>query len=462
MKEKLRSLNNIHFVGCLAILLLNDFYLKAEYPNGLTGKLSDFCGLFVFASFWAALFPTRKGTVCISTALIFVIWKSPYSQTFIDFFSQNLYPIHRIIDVTDLIALPVLLVAFFHNTENSIELRLNPIPIALLTIISFCATSLPHYKQKFSQPQFILFKSGIVDFVNSDRPSRYQVYDLDSFVVISIDEIRIDRQAVIDDDYHKTQILSGLDLRLVRDSQEPYGENDLSGYKTLRDSLTVKGRSAITLKHDSIIDGLNFQNSRLDGNFKRSVNDRLLFEGKFKNGIEDSVWVFYDDDNKVVTRKYFENGELIQTEQFEKPNLISEQKHQTRDDIVRNKYFHLAILGLLVISVLARLILNFRKSEKENIIQLSSFLTVLGMIGLPLVVLTLAKLISSWIPYSYSNIFLGIFIEAFFVYLIAGPLFLLVLAGLKLRSKFDLVLYILLFSLSLVLIEEWIQLKALV
>ena len=72
--------------------------------------------------------------------------------------------------------------------------------------------------------------------------------------------------------------------------------------------------AAITLKHDSVIDEMNFKNSRLDGNFKRSVNDRLLFEGKFKNGIEDSVWTFYDDGNKVVTRKYFENGELTRTE----------------------------------------------------------------------------------------------------------------------------------------------------
>ena len=224
----------------------------------------------------------------------------------------------------------------------------------------------------------------------------------------------------------------------------------------------MHGRSAITLKHDSVIDELNFKNSRLHGNFKRSVDGQLLFEGKFKNGIEDSIWMYYDDDNKVVTRKYFENGELTRTEQFQNANLVSEQKHQTRNDIIRNKYFHLAILAILVISALARLILNFRKSEKENIIQLSGFLNALAMFGLPLVVLALAKVISSWIPYPYSNCFLGIFIEIFFVYLITAPLFLLVLSGLKLRSKFDLVLYILLFSISLVLVEDLIHIKTLI
>ena len=461
MKEKLRSLNNIHFVGCLAILLLNDFYLKTEYHNWLTGKLSDFCGLFVFASFWATLFPERKFVICISTAFLFVIWKSPYSQTFIDLFSQNLYAINRIVDVTDFIALPVLVVAFFHNAEHSIELRLPPLPIALITLISFCATSVPQYTQKFSQPQFILFKSGIADFTNSDRHSRYQVYELDSLIVIGIDEIRIERRAVIDDDYHKKLISSDLDLRLIRDSRESYAKgSDLAEYNTFRDSLIVYGRSVISLKHDSVVDELNFKNSRLDGIFRRSENGQLVIEGRFKNGIEDSTWTYYSDGNKVVARKYFENGELTQTEQFDGASLVSEQKHQTRSVVIRNKYFHLAILVLLVISVLAGLIINFRKSEKENIIQLSTSLTVLGMLALPLVVLGLAKAVSFFIPYSYSNGFLGIFIEAFFVYLITTPLFLLVLSGFKLRSRFDLLLYILLFSLSVVIVEEWIQMNA--
>jgi len=462
LKEKLRSLNNIHFVGCLAILLLNDFYLKSEYHNWLTGKLSDLCGLFVFASFWTALFPARKGTVCTSTALLFIIWKSPYSQTFIDLFSETFYPIARVVDLSDLITLPVLLVAFFHKTAYSTGLKINPAALSTITIFSFCATSVPYYTQEFSQPQFVLFKSGIVDFTSSDRASHYQVYELDSLIVVRVDEIQIDRPAVMDDDYHKKQIISDLDLRLLRDSQARYGKGiELSKYNALRDSLTVKGRSSITLKYDSAIDKLNFQNSRLDGKFLHSVNHQVVIEGKFKNGIEDSVWTYYSNRHKVVSRKYFENGELIRTEEFENASLVSEKKYQTRNDIIRNKFFHIAILSVFVISVLARLVLNFRKSEKENVIQLSGFLTVLGMFGLPLVVLTLAKIISSWIPYSYSSGFLGIFIEAFFVYLITTPFLLLVLSGLKLRTSFDLLLYLLLFSLSVVLVEELIHIKTL-
>ena len=105
MKNKLNSINTIPFVVCLGILLLNDLYLKGQYHNWLTGKLSDICGLLVFASFWSAIFPDKKQIVYFSTALLFIVWKSPYSQLLIDFFSQTFFPIHRVIDITDLFAL---------------------------------------------------------------------------------------------------------------------------------------------------------------------------------------------------------------------------------------------------------------------------------------------------------------------------------------------------------------------
>src|SRR3972149_6580371 len=35
-------------LGAVALLLLNDHFLKQAYPSILTGKLSDFAGLFFF------------------------------------------------------------------------------------------------------------------------------------------------------------------------------------------------------------------------------------------------------------------------------------------------------------------------------------------------------------------------------------------------------------------------------
>ena len=51
----------------LAILLLNDFILKDLYGNWLTGKLSDFAGLFVFSLFFSAYFITPQTTPPSST-----------------------------------------------------------------------------------------------------------------------------------------------------------------------------------------------------------------------------------------------------------------------------------------------------------------------------------------------------------------------------------------------------------
>ncbi|HMG92583.1 MAG TPA: hypothetical protein VK589_21145 [Chryseolinea sp.] len=180
MKERLRSINNIPFLICLALLLLNDFYLKAQFHNGLTGKLSDFCGLFLFASFWSAFLPRKKPEVYFLTALIFVVWKSPYSQSLIDLFSRTFYTINRTVDITDLIALVILPIGFFYNPENTLKPKVNPLLVAAVSFFAFCATSVPDARQAFEQPQYILFKSGTIDFSDSVYPSVYQLYRLDS------------------------------------------------------------------------------------------------------------------------------------------------------------------------------------------------------------------------------------------------------------------------------------------
>jgi hypothetical protein len=64
----------------VALLILNDWYLKAVFGNTLTGKLSDFAGLTAFTIFWAALLPRWRRTVFIGTAAAFILWKSPLSE----------------------------------------------------------------------------------------------------------------------------------------------------------------------------------------------------------------------------------------------------------------------------------------------------------------------------------------------------------------------------------------------
>ena len=75
------------FVISLIILLINDFILKRYIGNWITGKLSDFAGLFIFPLFWSALFPRFKNGVHLVTLIMFVFWKSILSQDFIVWFN---------------------------------------------------------------------------------------------------------------------------------------------------------------------------------------------------------------------------------------------------------------------------------------------------------------------------------------------------------------------------------------
>ena len=347
MKEKLKSINNIPFLVCLGILLLNDFYFKTAYHNWLTGKLSDFCGLFIFASFWTALFPNKKQTIYFSTALLFVIWKSPYSQPFIDLFSQYLYPIYRVVDLTDLIALAILPVAYYFNQKDFSNLNLNPIILGGLAIFSFCATSMSPPSQGFEQPQYLLFKDGFENIEKARYPSNYQVYQLDSFLVVNIEELRIDKIAPLADEYHKTQILRNLDLRFLRELNEPYKlKGELSVYKKQRDALIVNESTSILLKLDSINDHLHFKKTRLDGSFKRFELNQLIIDGQYKDGIEDSIWTYYNNQNEIIAKKYFNNGELVKNQLFENSELKSEINFNTRTETITNKpvsYTHLTL-----------------------------------------------------------------------------------------------------------------------
>src|SRR6187402_3574682 len=84
MTRDLKLLNSFWFIIGLVILLLNDFVLKGLYGNWLTGKLSDFAGLFIFPLFFAALLPGHKNKIFWLTGLLFIFWKSSLSQVLID------------------------------------------------------------------------------------------------------------------------------------------------------------------------------------------------------------------------------------------------------------------------------------------------------------------------------------------------------------------------------------------
>ena len=138
------------FILALGLLLLNDFYLKYEFSNFLTGKLSDIAGLFLFPYFLSSLRIKWTKTIYIGTAALFVFWKSPFSQEVINLAQTIGIGFNRVVDHTDLFALFILPLSFGYfqrqiSTEQKIS-RYLKIPIGILTLFAIWATTLPREK----------------------------------------------------------------------------------------------------------------------------------------------------------------------------------------------------------------------------------------------------------------------------------------------------------------------------
>ncbi|MBU1222088.1 hypothetical protein KKF34_13760 [Myxococcota bacterium] len=100
------------FLLSLFILILNDFLLKGIFGNWITGKLSDFAGLFIFPLALTAIFPRYIKVIHILTAVSFCLFKSPLANPVISAWnSLGILNIGRVIDYTDLIALPMIAVS---------------------------------------------------------------------------------------------------------------------------------------------------------------------------------------------------------------------------------------------------------------------------------------------------------------------------------------------------------------
>jgi hypothetical protein len=196
MKKRLEIFMNPLFVGALVILLFNDFFLKSHFYNFITGKLSDITGLFIFPLFWIAFFPKYRKQICIFTALFFIFWKSELSQVIINSWNAlSLFNISRVVDYTDLFALPVIFFSYRYSLkEKHFYLpRIAVVPIAVLAFIAFCATS---YNNNFTYNrtyQLQISKHEVIERLNTIRKNTDQL-------PISLDVQRADTSVISDND----------------------------------------------------------------------------------------------------------------------------------------------------------------------------------------------------------------------------------------------------------------------
>jgi hypothetical protein len=120
-----------------ALLCCNDFVWKSQFNNALTGKISDFAGIALWVLFWEAWLPQRfRAHLYILTALFFTWFKSPLSESFLQFL--NLF---RVVDYTDLWALLVLLPLYFLDKKTNIVTWQPTVAGSIFALFLFCATS---------------------------------------------------------------------------------------------------------------------------------------------------------------------------------------------------------------------------------------------------------------------------------------------------------------------------------
>jgi len=139
------KLGNPVFMTAVLLLIANDWYLKQTFHNNLTGKLSDFAGLFAFPFFLSALFPRKTKLVYFFTLLFFIVWKSPLMQPVINALHGAGIPIYRTIDYTDYIALISLPLSFYQFIKPVVH-QIRPVILNMLMVcclISFIATTMP-------------------------------------------------------------------------------------------------------------------------------------------------------------------------------------------------------------------------------------------------------------------------------------------------------------------------------
>ena len=220
MKRNRFLLLNYVFVVSIILLFINDHFLKLYFHNWFTGKFSDFLGMIIFPLFLAYIFPKLRTFSILVSFILFIFWKSPFSEGFIDFYNQiSPIAVARVADYTDFIAFVFLVIPFLLIKYDALlqPLKIRKISPALVLIPSvfvMMATSPP--------PYYRFGSNGLVSFQDySFRMQKSKAEALDELknrnILFKKDTLMIIRRNNISSE---SLIMNGTDLKTLEVDKE--------------------------------------------------------------------------------------------------------------------------------------------------------------------------------------------------------------------------------------------------
>ncbi len=362
MKNRFQIFVTLPFLFCLGILLCNDFYWKYAFHNTLTGKLSDFVGLFVFAIFWSTFFPKYRKIIYWSIAAFFIFWKSTASNGFIEVWNEwSFWGISRVVDYTDLWALVSLPLAYAYEVHplKPKPLRLNPAFIAVLSFFAFAATSPePPQWQEFERSMTFVYQVDTSDVIQlkecmGELIVQEKTYSGTPKILPNIGAFEIVNDLL----FIKTNGGFSFPLRpiTVDSIEEKRAKKDLT-----KNHLGVKGEIGITylsiescsnlfvkgmkntLKVDTVLFGekqaLQFSRSLQNG--KQTyfyANGKPRLEAAYTNGMENGKWSYFAENELLVREEWHVNGILQKTVFYENGQVLRTE--------ISKSYFNSSSIG---------------------------------------------------------------------------------------------------------------------
>ena len=471
--SNLNILRSIGFIIGLSVLLLNDFLFKGIYGNWLTGKLSDFAGLFIFPLFWAALFPRYKKSIFLSTAILFIWWKSPLSSSFILFCQETLnYHINRVIDYSDLMALLIIPAAYYYlHLKHKLYVKLNPEIIGLIAFFAFATTSehrpqiyfhdspvLPVVAWEKSVDTFLISEERNQELRTSyiDSTALFRTFEIwgnringgiaaefDTIILLRVEAISLFEDPKRRDDFEKIPYKTNL---------SEYALPALRNISNSNESLFLKKPDTLSLTTNCFgnKESFSFKDSRLHGPYRQyHPNESLWISGYYVHGLEDGVWKVYFSNGRLEKEIYYHNGQRTKELRYNNDEVFQKEKFTSRKVFVRNNLIGLGIVVLIGLTLFIKLL--FPGSQERS-------RTHFGVVFLiSLTPLILAKVLQAMIPFFHTGDFFDQFPHLLGQAIVSIVIF--QLYNIKHRSGREFLWLVTFLATLIIIYEQWFFIK---